>query len=148
MGVARKAEAGLHRVPVHIVTGAPGSGKSALIARLTGERKDWLGLVNAVPDVATDNLRALSAGCPCCTGRMVLQVSLVRALRDSGASRALVELSDPAHASSLEKLLQAPPFSLSLRAARALVLPRDVDVSTAAVAEPDRSDDPGGTLNL
>lgn len=131
MGVARTAETGRHRIPVHVVTGAPGSGKSALIARLTRERADWLGLINAPPGIAADNLKRLSAGCPCCTGRVVLQVSLVRALRDTGARRALIELPDPAHAAALARLLQELPFRLSVRRGRELVLPLDTAVASA-----------------
>lgn len=116
---------------MHIVTGAPGSGKSALIARLARDRADWLGLLNALPGAAALNLRVLSAGCPCCTGRVVLQVSLVRALRETGATRVLVELPDSAHAAALARLLQELPFSLSVRRDRDLVLPRDAAVISA-----------------
>ena len=119
------------RIPVHIVTGAPGSGKTALVARLCSERPDWLGLVNALPDAAADNLKPLPAGCPCCTGRVVLQVSLARALRATRATRALVELPDPAHARTLEKLLAELPFSLSVTSARQVVLPCDAGLRPA-----------------
>ncbi len=118
-------------MPVHIVTGAPGSGKSTLVARLTRERTDWLGLVNTLADPARNNLRQLSAGCPCCTGRIVLQVSLVRALRETGATRALVELAGPTHVADFAKLLQSTPFSLSVRLAREVVLPRDAAIAAA-----------------
>lgn len=118
-------------MPVHIVTGAPGSGKSALVARLTRERADWLGLANTLTEPARDNLRQLYAGCPCCTGRVVLQVSLVRALRETGATRALVELANPAHAADFAKQLQALPFSLSVCPAREVVLPRDAAIAAA-----------------
>lgn len=118
---------------MHIVTGAPGSGKSALITRLTRDRPDWLGLVNAVSGAAANNLRSLIAGCPCCTGRVVLQVSLVRALRESGARRAFVELANPAHAANFAKLLQESPFSLSVRVAPALILPGDQAIDAAGI---------------
>lgn len=115
----------MDRIPVHIVTGRPGSGKSALIAALVGQRSDWLGLVNALPAVCGQSLRLLAAGCPCCTGRVVLQVTLVRALRSTRAVRAFVELADTQHAANLEKLLTELPFSLSVCAARTLELPGD-----------------------
>ena len=113
------------RIPVHIVAGAPGSGKTALILRLLRGRADWLGLVNSAPADAPGNLRLLSAGCPCCSGRVALQVGLARGLRASGATRALVELPDSAHALLLTRLLGELPLSLSVVAARALALPRD-----------------------
>jgi len=99
----------VERIPVHVVSGAPGSGKTALIARLCSQRAGWLGLVNAVPAGAGSNLKSLAPGCPCCTGKVVLQVSLARALRETRAMRALVEL----------------PFSLSVAPARPILLPVD-----------------------
>ncbi|MBS0335792.1 MAG: hypothetical protein JSS40_03045 [Proteobacteria bacterium] len=114
----------MERIPVHIVTGAPGSGKSALIARLCAERGDWLGLVNTPPQ-AGRGLKQLSAGCPCCTGKVVLQVSLARGLRETGARRAFVELADPGHASNLEKLLAELPLSLAVIGARRIAMPAE-----------------------
>ena len=113
------------RIPVHIVTGAPGSGKSALIARLCRDRGDWLGLVNTLPSRADPNLRALSAGCPCCAAKVVLQISLARGLRQTRATRAFVELPDSEHVATLEKLLGGPPLSLSVVRARSIVQPGD-----------------------
>jgi hypothetical protein len=112
----------MERIPVHIVTGAPGSGKSALISRLCSERADWLGFVNTLPR-AGGGLKQLSAGCPCCTGKVVLQVSLARGLRATRARRAFVELGDPEHALTLEKLLGELPLSLSVISARRIALP-------------------------
>ena len=107
------------------MTGAPGSGKSALVARLIRERADWLGLVNAVAPDAGANLKLLSGGCPCCTGRVALQISLARGLRASKAIRAFVELSDPRHATALAQSLGELPLSLSIAEARTIVLPGD-----------------------
>ena len=116
---------------MHIVSGAPGSGKTAFVARLCADRRDWLGLVNALPHAAGDNVKPLPAGCPCCTGRVVLQVSLARALRATRAARVLVELPDSTHALTLERLLGELPFSLSVASARQVVLPRDAGLVPA-----------------
>ena len=121
----------MERIPVHVVSGAPGSGKTALIARLCSQRAGWLGLVNAVPAGAASNLKSLAPGGPCCTGKVVLQVSLARALRETRATRALVELADPAHARALEKLLGELPFSLSVAPARPILLPDDTGLVAA-----------------
>jgi len=129
---ARKAELAVTRIPVHIVTGAPATGKTALIARLCAERVDWLGLVNLVfSPGAGPNLKLLAAGCPCCTGKVVLQVTLARALRVTGAGRAFVELSDAAHLESLERALSESPLDLSLMISRSISLPRDAGLQIA-----------------
>ena len=119
----------MSRVPVHIVSGAPASGKSALIGRLVEQRSDWLGLVNALPSRETDNLKRLSGGCPCCIGKLVLQMALVRGLRATNATRALIEFSNGAHVATFERLLGDPPLSRSVVLARTIVLPEDAGMS-------------------
>jgi G3E family GTPase len=117
---------------VHIVSGAPGSGKSALIARLCAERPQWLGLVNSLgSEKPAANVLLLSSGCPCCTGKVVLQITLARALRQTQATRALIELSDGAHADSLAASLREIPLSLSLAAARRIDLPAGASLTAA-----------------
>ena len=123
------------RIPVHVVSGAPRSGKSALITRLCAQRADWLGLVNSVPDAAGSNLASVAAGCPCCTGKIVLQITLARALRQTRATRAFVELSDPGHAASLERALGEAPLGLSIVCARSIFQPRDAELSAADLEE-------------
>ena len=120
------------RIPVHIVTGAPGTGKTAFIARLCAERDDWLGLVNlASPAAAGPNLKPLAAGCPCCTGKVVLQITLARALRATRAGRAFVGLCDAAHLEGLERALSESPLDLSLEISRSISLPRDAGLPVA-----------------
>ena len=123
----------MERIPVHIVTGAAGTGKSALIARLCAERLDWLGLVNALPPAGGPGLRLFSAGCPCCTGKVVLQVSLARALRDTRAARAFVELPDPGHAPALERSLAELPLGLSVACAGTIVMPAGAGLTAVAL---------------
>lgn len=117
------------RIPVHIVTGAPGSGKTGLIARLVGARADWLGLANSAPALPATNLKRLAAGCPCCTARVALQIGLARGLRESRATRAFVELVDARHAALLERVLGDAPLSRSVYLARTLALPADAQLS-------------------
>jgi len=71
---------------------------------------------------------------------VVLQVSLARALRQTGATRAFVEVSSAAHAASLERVLAELPLSLSVTGARRIVLPQDAALGAAdlEVAEPGR----------
>jgi hypothetical protein len=123
----------MRRIPVHIVTGLPRTGKTALIARFCEERPDWLGLVNALPADVSPNLRLFAAGCPCCTGRVVLEITLARALRETRAVRVFVELPDPAHGAGLGQVLAGAPLNRSVSGGRALVLPRDLSLQAAGV---------------
>lgn len=125
------------RIPVHVVTGTAAAGE--LIGRLCAQRERWLGLVGTAPLIPISNVRSIAAGCPCCTGKVVLQVSLARALRETGATRAFVEISDAAHAASLEHVLADLPLSLSVRSARKIVLPRDagLEPDDLETGEPD-----------
>lgn len=77
-------------IPVHLVLGAPASGKSALIIRLLDARENWIGFANGAGG-ANARLHALPRGCPCCTGRVEMQVVLARALRRIRAERVLIE---------------------------------------------------------
>jgi hypothetical protein len=122
------------RIPVHVVSGPPGAARGALIARLCTERPDWLGLVETIPPGATSNVRALSAGCPCCIGRVVLQITLARALRESRAVRAFVELADQEHATGLERVLGESPLGLSVVRSRPIALPADAELTAAHLA--------------
>ena len=97
-------------VPVHAVGGAPGSGKSDLVARYAEAHPDWLGFVNRrVRDLP--NLVLAPAGCPCCTGRVALQVALARQLRERRPARVHIEIPDPAHARQLAAVLSQWPLS-------------------------------------
>lgn len=130
------------RVPVHLVIGAPGSGKSALIARLLSERPAWIGFVNTqiVPEL--DSLRVAPRGCPCCTARVALQVALVRALRELRPQRALIEIDDPEHATRVLQVLGELPFSQAVSVGATLALPEALAVTPAELELPrgDRSD--------
>jgi G3E family GTPase len=117
------------RIPVHVVTGAPGA--TAFIEQLCAENAGWAGLVMRAPTKASPNVRVLSAGCPCCTGRVVLQVSLARLLRETGAGRAFVELPDAGHEGSLAKVLVEPPLGQSVVAGRPIRLPGDAALRPA-----------------
>jgi len=117
---------------VHVVTGAAGTGKTAFIARMCAEREDWLGLVNQPLSAASgSNVKTLTAGCPCCTGKVVLQITVVRALRRFRAGRAFVELGDAGHLQGLERALGESPLGLSLVISRSICLPRDAGLPVA-----------------
>jgi hypothetical protein len=108
-------------VPIHAVVGAPGSGKSALIARHAAEDPDLLGFVN-VRVQELPNLVVAPAGCPCCTARVAMRVALTRLLRERRPVRVYVELPDAAHAEQLARVLGEWPLSRYVAPAPAISL--------------------------
>jgi len=52
-----------------------------------------------------------SAACPCCVGKIQLQVDLVRLVREQRPPGVLIELADAAHAHTLRRALREWPFS-------------------------------------
>jgi hypothetical protein len=121
------------RIALHVVTGGPRSGKSALIARLTGARESWLGLVNRLPGGSHPSLRALPSGCPCCTARVEMRVFLARTLRELRSQRVLIELGDERHRAALERALAEWPLGQYLEPGRPIRLPDDSRLSTEAL---------------
>ncbi len=114
----------MRQVPVHLVAGATRSERSAFVAKLLAQRGAW---------------RALApAACPCCVGRVELQVSLARLLREEKPARVLVELPDATHLAVMRKALGEWPLSRYLRPARTLQLPRDAAITIEAI---ERADD-------
>jgi len=92
------------------VTGRPGGGKSAWIAREVEAHPDWLGFVNArVKDLA--NLAIMPGGCPCCTARVAMQVALAKQLRERRPARIYIELPDSRHVADLARALREWPLS-------------------------------------
>jgi hypothetical protein len=132
--VKRAESTGRRQVRVHVVTGPVADEVRDLILKLCQHRPDWIAFVNAAPAPSAPNLRRLPIGCPCCTGKLALQVALVRELRDPQLTRAFVEV-DPTHAASLEGSLAQPPFDLSLSVARRIELPRDGGLMPQGIEE-------------
>jgi len=111
----------MSRVPVHIVTGTQRAQASALIARCIAERPDWAGL-----ELLT---------CPCCTGRVELQVKLARLLREQRPARVFISLVDPAHQAGLARVLDGWPLAQHVVQGRALRLPQDAALAPQALEE-------------
>ena len=95
------------KVPVQAVLGPP-ERRRAWLARLAA------GEVGLAP-----------VGCPCCTGRVEMQVKLARLLREDKPSRVYVELADEAHLATFERALSEWPLSQYVRAESALRLDGD-----------------------
>jgi hypothetical protein len=109
-------------VPVHVVTGAPGAQFVGLIARLRAARADWAVLE--------------PLACPCCVGRVELQVGLVRLLRVRRPARVLVRLVDPAHQAAFDRVLREWPLQQHVVPARAIHLPEDAALTPEALEAP------------
>lgn len=120
-------------VTAHLVCGPPGSGKSALIRRLVAERRAWLGFVNATDRGDEPMLRLAPSGCPCCTARVVMQVELARALRETRPRRVLVEIVSADHLADVKRTLHGDPLGRYLMPGRPVWLPADAALTADAL---------------
>lgn len=76
----------MKRVPVRLVAGARGAAPPGWVA-----------------------LRP--SACPCCVGRVALQVELVRVIREQRPRGVVIEVPDPAHMPALRRALSEWPLS-------------------------------------
>lgn len=98
------------RIPVHAVCGAA----SRAIAERVGLEPRSLGLVR-VRSRELPNLLPLPPGCPCCTGRVALEISLARHVRAYRPERIYIEVPDPSHGKELAAVLAREPLSRYLK---------------------------------
>ena len=107
----------LRAVPVNLITGRRGAGKSSVIRRLLAQRpagERWAVLYNDVPaagesapDPEQDAVRfsLMADGCICCSAQVGLRVALTRLLREARPQRLLIEPSSQARVNEVLKLL-------------------------------------------
>ncbi len=140
-GLAKKAK---RNVPVHIITGFLGSGKTTLIHSLIEQKpvdETWAILVNEFGQIGIDQamfdarddvvIKGLPGGCLCCQLAFVLQAALVNLLARSQPDRVIIEPSGLGHPAGLLDLLRGDAFSEALDV-------RDI----IATLDPRRLDDP------
>jgi G3E family GTPase len=136
------ADAPLTSIPVHLVTGFLGSGKSTLIRRLIEQKPEgetWAILINEFGQVGIDQamfesrqdlvVKGLPGGCLCCQLAFVLQASLVNLLHRHRPDRVIIEPSGLGHPAGLLDMLRGEAFQgvLDIRDIIAVLDPRRLD---------------------
>lgn len=125
-------------VPVTLVTGELGVGKTTAIRALFAHRPEgerWAVLVNEFGEVGLDGpvleaggleVREVPGGCICCSAGLSLRVALVRLLREIQPDRLLIEPTGLAHPAAVLDQLRLPGLreAVSQRATITLVDPR------------------------
>lgn len=132
----------LTSVPVHIVTGFLGSGKTTLIHSLIEQKpvhEKWAILVNEFGQIGIDQamfdsrddivVKGLPGGCLCCQLAFVLQAALVNLLARSKPDRVIIEPSGLGHPAGLLDLLRGEAFKdvVEVRDIIATLDPRRLD---------------------
>lgn len=124
-------------LPVNLITGMLGAGKTTLIRQLLGHAADerWAVLVNEFGEVGLDGdwlaasgaqVREVAGGCMGCTAAVALRVTLNRLIRETRPTRLLIEPSGLGHPAELLRLLRDPVYQgvLDLGATLCLIDPR------------------------
>ncbi|MEQ6917376.1 CobW family GTP-binding protein [Halomonas aquatica] len=132
----------LSTIPVHLVTGFLGSGKSSLIRCLIEQKpadERWAVVINEFGRVGIDQamfterddlvVMGLPGGCLCCQLAVVLQASLVNLLHRHRPDRLIIEPSGLGHPAGLLDVLRGEGLAeaLAVRDVIALLDPRRLD---------------------
>ena len=128
------------RIPVLLIIGATGAGKTTLVSRLLAQRPHDERRAVLVNDFGTTTLNdpALAtergvtvrevAGCICCTAHVALRTALIALLREARPQRLLIEASAAARPAALLRVLSEPGLagSIDLRRTICVVEPRQL----------------------
>lgn len=146
MSLSSSSNPPVQPVPVHIVSGFLGSGKSTLIRALLANkppREHWAILVNEFGQVGIDQtmfdpsddvtIKGLPGGCLCCQLAFVLQAGLVNLLHRAKPDRLIIEPSGLGHPAGLLDVLRGEAFhgALEIRDVIVLLDPRRLDDARA-----------------
>ena len=138
--LSASSELGVSGVPVTLVTGFLGVGKTTALRHLLAQNQGderWAVLVNEFGEVGIDGaalddgtlaVQEVPGGCICCSAGLALRVALVRLLRDVRPDRLLIEPTGLAHPANVLDTLRQPGLrdAVSPRATITLVDPRHV----------------------
>lgn len=126
-------------IPVNVITGFTGTGKTSAISGLLHQRpphERWAVLINDFGQTRIDPeqfregagvvVREVPGGCPCCTAQVQMRVTLTRLLREAQPDRLLIEPSSLGHLAAFLHLLRDPLLTqaLTLRATFCMVDPQ------------------------
>lgn len=141
------------RIPVTVVAGGSGSGKSRLIMQLRAAispQQRWALLSNSgtlAPHDSTDagHMFHVAGGCACCVAGPAFRVTLVRLLRAGPWQGLHIEVDPAGHPHTLVDQLRMPPFDqyltvtqllLTLRESESTLYGAGADASLGADATP------------
>jgi len=104
-------------VPVTLVTGPSAGAREAAIAGMIDPAVPFSAVIleglasgsTPIPDLPSVRLVRLAPGCMCCTGNLVLRVTLNRLLRQ-GPERLFIGLASSEHLDQLRSWLQEAPY--------------------------------------
>ena len=140
----------VENVPVNIVTGFLGVGKTTAIRALFKHRPEnekWAVLVNEFGEIGIDgailesdglSVAEVPGGCICCSAGLALRTSLVRILREVRPDRLLIEPTGLAHPAQVIDTLRSPGLreAVDVRAVITLVDPRHCRSPRHAASDP------------
>ena len=126
------------RVPVNLLTGFLGTGKTTALLHLLAHKpadEIWAVIVNEFGEIGIDGavlsqggaeVREIAGGCLCCATGPQLPITLARLIREKRPQRVLIEASGLAHASNVVDELRRTPLgdALDVQASITLVDPR------------------------
>src|SRR4051794_24944532 len=113
-------------IPVHLVTGATGAGKTTAIRRLLTKRphaEAWIVIVNdfgreTFASELDDGVTVRQvAGCVCCSGQIALRTTLVKLIRENRPQRVFIEASSAADPATLGAMIQEADLSRAVELA-------------------------------
>ncbi|WP_025367162.1 CobW family GTP-binding protein [Thioalkalivibrio paradoxus] len=122
-------------IPVNLVTGFLGVGKTTAIRNLLRQRpsgEHWAVLVNEFGEIGVDGglladtgvaLEEIPGGCLCCVSAQLFTVGLNRLIRQRRPDRILIEPTGLGHPAQILRTLTEPPYAgvLDLRATMTLI---------------------------